>query len=233
MFNGFPKGDRATIMLPERFFSDLLSKIDDLAELKVTLYAMWALQQREGPYRYLRLRDFTDDPIFAEGMGSAEAIRGGVEKAVARGTLIALQVALSAGQETLYFINTERGRNAAASLERGDWLPGEHDRPVRLTERPNLFALYEQNIGPLTPLLADALAEAERSYPYEWLLEAIRAAVENNKRSWRYVAAILKRWETDGKPERTSASSPPAADDGEVNPYLRSAYFQRRSGEQE
>lgn len=232
MFNGFPKGDRATVALPERFFSDLLSKIDDLAELKVTLYAMWALQQREGPYRYLRLRDFTDDPIFAEGMGSAESIRGGVQKSVARGTLIALQVALSTGHETFYFINTERGRNAAASLERGDWQPGEHDRPVRLTERPNIFVLYEQNIGPLTPLLAESLADAERSYPYEWLLEAIRAAVENNKRSWRYIEAILKRWETDGKPESKSAVKPPVSADGDVNPYLRSAYFQRKSGEE-
>ncbi len=226
-FNGFPKGENATILVPSRFFSDLLPHIDDLAELKLTLYCFWALQQRESVYRYLRLRDFLGDPTFAASMGSTQAeaegaVRAALARAVTRETLLAADVPTTNGNETLYFVNTERGRRAVEALLRGDWQPGGSDHPISLVQdRPNIFTLYEENIGALTPLLAETLADAERSYPYEWLVEAIRAAVENNRRSWRYVEAILKRWAIEGKPNGRAAK----AVEPDVDPYLRGAYF--------
>jgi len=59
--------------------------------------------------------------------------------------------------------------------------------------------LYEQNIGALTPLIADELRDAEQTYPAKWIEEAIKIAVENNTRRWRYVSAILERWRLEGK----------------------------------
>ncbi|MFN7210167.1 MAG: DnaD domain-containing protein [Aggregatilineales bacterium] len=228
-FDGFPKGERETTLVPTRFFSDLLPYIDDLAELKLTLYCFWALQQRESAYRYLRLRDFLDDPTFVAGMGAdsaaaERAIRAALERALARQTLLAADVPTVNGSETLYFMNTERGRRAIEALQRGDWQPESADYPIRLLpERPNIFALYEENIGAITPLIAETLADAERTYPYEWLVEAIRAAVENNRRAWRYVEAILKRWAVEGKPNARPAKSA----EPEVDPYLRGSYFQQ------
>ncbi len=61
------------------------------------------------------------------------------------------------------------------------------------------FALYESNIGPLTPMIADALQDAEKTYPPDWIKDAIALAVENNKRNWRYCETILKRWQAGGK----------------------------------
>ena len=61
-------------------------------------------------------------------------------------------------------------------------------------DRPNVFKLYEENIGPLTPMIADALKDAETIYSIEWIAEAIELAVKNNKRNWKYSEAILKRW---------------------------------------
>ena len=46
-FNGFPPGKTRTTVIPNQFFSELLPTIDDLVELKLTLYCMWALQQQE------------------------------------------------------------------------------------------------------------------------------------------------------------------------------------------
>ena len=66
-------------------------------------------------------------------------------------------------------------------------------------QRPNIFVLYEQNIGPLTPLLAEELMEAEDTYPAAWIEDAFREAVELNKRSWRYIQRILERWAAEGK----------------------------------
>ena len=59
---------------------------------------------------------------------------------------------------------------------------------------PTVFRLYEQNMGPLTPLIADRLIKALETYPTEWIEEALGEAVAYNRRSWRYVARILENW---------------------------------------
>jgi DnaD/phage-associated family protein len=69
-------------------------------------------------------------------------------------------------------------------------------------ERPNIFRLYEENVGPLTPLMADVLREAEKVYPVNWLEEAFSIAVQRNARSWRFVEAVLKRWKEEGRDEQ-------------------------------
>jgi DNA replication protein len=205
-FSGFPDGKLRLTPVPNRFFSDLLPIIDNLAELKVTLYAFWALTQKEGKVRYMRLTDFLNDPEFIKGMGptneiAAEALLDGVERAVARGTFLHVNIESADGKMDLYFLNTEKGRAAVDGITRGAWRPNPDDEePITLlVERPNIFVLYEQNIGVLTPLVADELRDAEQTYPTRWIEEAIQLAVENNARKWRYVLSILERWRTEGK----------------------------------
>jgi DnaD/phage-associated family protein len=66
-------------------------------------------------------------------------------------------------------------------------------------DRPNIFTLYEQNIGLLTPLIAEDLKDAINHYPEEWIEAAFREALQHNKRKWSYISAILRRWETEGR----------------------------------
>ncbi len=78
------------------------------------------------------------------------------------------------------------------------------------TTKSNLFGVYESNIGPLTPMIADALQDAEKTYPFDWIKESISLAVENNKRNWRYCEAILKRWQASGKDDGKGKEKPKA-----------------------
>lgn len=205
-FSGFPSGKLRMTQVPNLFFSDLLPIIDNLAELKITLYAFWALGQKDGKVRYMRLTDFLNDPEFVKGLGptinlATDALLDGVERAVARGTFLHVNVESADGKMDLYFLNTEKGRAAVEGITKGEWRPNPNeDEPITLlVERPNIFILYEQNIGPLTPLVADELRDAEQIYPLRWIEEAIQLAVENNVRKWRYVLAILERWRQEGK----------------------------------
>jgi DNA replication protein len=66
-------------------------------------------------------------------------------------------------------------------------------------ERPNIFVLYEQNIGLLSPMIAEELKDAADHYPEEWIESAFREAILYNKRKWSYIRAILRRWETEGR----------------------------------
>ena len=205
-FPGFPDGKMRLTAVPNLFFSDLLPIIDNLAEMKVTLYAFWALNQKEGKVRFLRLTDFLNDPAFLKAMAptptmATELLLDGVERAVARGTFLHVNIGSADGKMDLYFLNTEKGRAAVEGITRGEWRPmPDEDEPITLlVERPNVFVLYEQNIGPLTPMIAEELRDAEQTYPARWVEEAIQKAVENNVRKWRYVLSILERWREEGK----------------------------------
>jgi DnaD/phage-associated family protein len=102
--------------------------------------------------------------------------------------------------ETYYFINSPQGRAAVKAIESGEWQGANKEQtPVQLTpERPNIYQLYEENIGLITPMMADILKEDEADYPADWIEEAIRQAVAHNARNWKYVQAILKRRRTEG-----------------------------------
>jgi DnaD/phage-associated family protein len=197
IFPGFLPGSARPVPLPDAFFSDLLPLIDDLGEMQVTLACFRIVTRKSGSPRAIRWADLTAD----DGLRAAldePGLRTGLERAVTRGTLLHVLVDVGDGPEDLYFINTERGREAARELQRGE-------RPERLApaeppvpsaaERPNIFKLYEQNIGLLTPMLADELRDAEASYPAAWIEDAFREAVRQNARSWTYVRKILERRE--------------------------------------
>ena len=203
-FNGFGKRDKK-IMLPEAFFSDLLPLIDDLAELKVTLFCMWAMQQREGRYRYLTHTDFTANEPFLAGLRAAcphqepeETLAAGLKRAIERGTLITAEITRSDGTpHTLYFMNTARGREAREAIAQGNWT--DTAQVEILPPRPTIYRLYEQEIGALTPMIADELKDIEQNYLDEWIRDAVRVAVREQKRHIRYISAVLERWRKEGK----------------------------------
>jgi DNA replication protein len=187
-FKGFTDSETFT-QIPDSFFR-LLKVIKDTDELKVTLYAIWWIDHTEGSFRALSKTDFDVKQL---GI-SEEEIRHGLEKAVKRGSMLRSQHE----SDVVYFLNSPRGRAAAEAFAKGQLREsgGIMSGPL---ERPNIFKLYEENIGPLTPLIADMLKEAEELYREEWFEEAFTIAVKNNKRNWRYVEAILKRWKEEGK----------------------------------
>jgi DNA replication protein len=208
-FAGFPPGRLRTTPVPNLFFADLLPAVDHLGELKVTLYCFWRLSLKEGTFRYVRRAEFLADDTLLRGLAvgrreAEAALEDALERAVARGTLLHVSVQGAAAAEDLYFMNTPKGRAAIEGLTRGEWRPsGDPETPIDLlVERPNIFNLYEQNIGPLTPMIAEELRDADETYPAAWIEEGIRLAVTNNARSWRYVLAILERWRAEGKDDR-------------------------------
>lgn len=77
--------------------------------------------------------------------------------------------------------------------------------------RPNIYAVYEQEIGVLTPSISNKLELAEKEYPPGWVEDALKEASRNNKRSWAYAEAILKRKKSDGltdKPKKPAGPTP-------------------------
>jgi len=225
-FIGFPDVKMRPVIIPDHFFMDLLPQIDHLAELKLTLHCFWLLNEQSGELRYLRGDDLRKDATLLGSLTIASDLRtpqatlaDALQRAIARNTLLRLDIETDsptgspAGSpagvvsEDWYFINTVKGRQTMALIRQGKLhelqavIPDEARLSVA---RPNIFTLYEQNIGLMTPLIADQLRDMEKSYAPDWVYEAFEIAVSRNKRSLRYIQAILKRWETEGKDSHTN-----------------------------
>ncbi|MCH7616331.1 MAG: DnaD domain protein [Chloroflexi bacterium] len=218
-FTGFPDSGLATAV-PNLFFSRVMPEISDPAELVVSAYFFFAAQLHKRRPHYVSREELAADRTLIRALanltGKSAAASGadhgalsrGLDLAVKRGTLIrALSGETSDGSAgDVYAVNNPSNYRALESLPEvrlREPLP-----PAPGEAAPNIFALYEENIGSITPLIAEELKDAEQRYPAQWLREAVREAVELNKRSWRYVASILRRWETEGPSYEKSERDP-------------------------
>jgi len=216
-FKGYQSKETLTA-IPDAFFRELVGKIDDLAELKVTAVSLWHLTNQSGPDRWLRHSDLSADLL---GLSDQEKIAA-LERAVERGSLLAA----GEGARRRYYLNSPQGRAAltrAAQAAAGD----VEARDVPPLERPNIFQLYEDNIGPLTPLIAEALKDAQATYSEAWVSDAIGEAARYNRRSLRYIEAVLKRWKDEGRAQKQNRRD--AEKDGWEDLDRRIAELRRRS----
>ena len=211
-FQGFPRRVHS-IPVPAPLFGPLLEEIDDFDELKCTLRLVWLLQQRKGFPRFVTLQEVFADRVLAsalsvDGRPDQGRVEAALSRAVGRGTLITTTVEQAGQMHMAYALNTEADRQAVASISTS--IQPDRDQGGEqweaATERPNIYVLYEANIGMLSPMIVDELREAEDLYSVVWIEDAFREAVSQNKRSWRYISRILERWDQegrhDGKPGR-------------------------------
>ena len=205
--------DMAWIPVPAPLLGGLLADITDPAELKLILRILWHIHQKKGEPRPVRPSELYSDRVIADAFGlKGEALEitidNALKAAVERGIFI--QAETQQG-EPLFILNIQPERAALAST--ADLTAVAQPGPKTETwdspdDRPGVYVLYEQNIGALTPLIAERLREADETYPGDWIGEAIKIAVENNVRNWKYVSAILERWQVEGRVDGESRRDP-------------------------
>ena len=217
-FPGFPARSRQT-PIPNLFFTAVLPEVDDITELKVCLGLFWKLSWKKGYPRFVTLKEMAGDLDLMTGLSHGGAdpsarLQQGLERSLARGTFLHLALerptsleksGAPAGKETehLYFLNTDADRSAINRVRSGEVDLGALPKVEAMPEPPehrNIFGLYEENIGVLTPLIAEELKEAEREYPFAWIVEAFKEAVRMDRRRWRYIQRILEHWKAEGLP---------------------------------
>ena len=202
-FSGFPSNVNA-IAVPEPVLGELLERIQDLAELKVTLRAFWLCHRRPGRPPAVSLDEFLNDKVLVDGLAHLEGtprqnIQRGLDLAVQRRTLLAFDSDGPPPGGKNYAVNTAANRRALAARPAAAQPSVEEPAYEPAGQKPNIFTLYENNIGTIGPFMSEQLRDAEGQYPWPWIDEAFRIAVTRNARSWAYISAILKRWEEEGK----------------------------------
>ncbi len=205
-FSGVPSGALKFTSVPNVVFSELLPLMDDLAQVHVALHVFYLLSQKKGSPRYVTFDELRGDTTLMHALDfKSEKLKRGLEKAVTCGALLQLE----ADSAAWYFFNTPESRKAFEKIRNGELKLAKKVSFLEAdaVETPNIFKLYEQQIGPLNPIIVEELKEAESEYPPDVILDAFRIAAENNARSWKYVSKILLDWTRKHKHEKTRRPS--------------------------
>lgn len=207
-FPGFHEETTNQVHIPEQFFRLLLPNIDNLDELKLSIYIMWRFDRMDGPFHYLHLSELNHDNALLRSLDSdpersTKKLQNALKRALKRGTLLQGNLALGGSTEKIICLNSPKGRVMLEAIKRGEWQGADRlQGGLDATQQVNIFQLYEAHIGPLTPMIADVLRDAEKTYQAAWITDAFRIAVEKNIRNWHYIEAILRRWQEEGRNDR-------------------------------
>ena len=182
-------GEREFTSLPDVFFTQIMPKIQDIAELKVTLYIFYLLNHKRRYNRFVTRGELSSLSLMEM---EEETLEHALSLAKEHGTILQATLNIDGKPEEAYFITTESGKEA---ITESNVIASK----AQQSHQENIFALYEQNIGVITPMIAEELKGAEKLYPPQWIDEAFKEAVRMNKRSWKYIARILERWAREGK----------------------------------
>ncbi len=187
----------------EHFLDQVLPRLNDADLIKVMFFIQYRCERQEGENHYLFLRQIMNSSTLQHWMGGndiEERIKQSLRDAINSSLLLPGKHS-SFPNKTLIFINDEIGKASLQRLEQGLWQPTPTDHALEPQSPPqkNIYQLYEENIGPLTPLLSEDLTAAQEEFPAHWIEEAFHIAVQNNARSWRYIDAVLKSWQKEGK----------------------------------
>jgi DNA replication protein len=226
-FKGFPARMEFT-PVPNPVFSAILPEISDITELKVMLYIFQLVYPKKGNIRFVSFSEMANAPGLRNSIKdyTPEGLKKALAALVDKQIILNLELTKRDQSETIYFINNEANKTTIEKIQSGELkLPEMEYRknlPAPSEQVSDIFTLYEENIGMLTPLIADELKEAEKQYPEAWIREAIKESVSLNKRNWRYIARILEHWSAEGKDDGTYRGHPKKNTDPDK--YIRGKY---------
>ncbi|MFZ3151723.1 MAG: DnaD domain protein [Anaerolineaceae bacterium] len=195
---GFSRDLNLNLKLPGDFLLRISREPVESDLILVLLSFFHLLSSQEKPVQVMQeftLKEASLDPLF---QGNSERLQAALDQALESGLLLRYTDARQSGyllpgtpEGQALFNALASGEAAMESLLLAELVP--------LQVRPNIYKLYEANIGPLTPMIAEMLREDETTYPVEWIEDAIGEAVQHNARNWKYVRAILKAWKEKGR----------------------------------
>ncbi len=234
---GFPlPDDFATTRIPNAVLGRVLSTIDDAVEIKLILRALWLLEHQRGYPRYITRDDLRRDRVLSVVIPDQSDFDLILKSAIERGIFLEATI----NNNICLMFNTESARRASIEVsstssdlnkDNNGW-----ESPAASTGFADAFRAYEENIGILSPMIRQSILAELENFTDEHITHAIRIAVENESRSWSFVAGVLRRWARDGIPhERTDGTARGGSDrerisQAELRRYLDAQRKRDRTG---
>ena len=202
-FDGFTSGAPVT-PLPQALLRDLVPAMSDPAELIVSLYAIEAIARQRRYPRRVSLSDLRESRSLIEALASfcpdrevEDAFLQGLDAASNRGSLLMARSVQDGGWVEWIALNDADGKRAMASASMLLAARGVYGREAVHSSAPEIWQSAFGTAMP--PILSEQVKAAESRYGSDWMRDAFAESAANGVRSWRYVQAILERWETEGR----------------------------------
>ena len=217
--NGFPlSDDYAGTRVPNAVLGRVLSCVDDVDVIKLVLRAVWLLERQRGYPRYISVEHLQRDRVLSNVFVSTVTLERALDTAIEYGVIAKVVI----NGNACLMLNTESAQRAAmdgaitspvvgTKNADGDW-----DTPAASSMPSDAFRAYEDNIGLLSPMIRESILAALEDFTDDDITRAIRIAVENESRSWSFVAGVLRRWSREGIPDERTDGTTGGADDRRV-----------------
>ena len=234
---GFPlPDDFAATRIPNAVLGRVLASIDDADEIKLILRAIWLLEHERGYPRYITRDDLQRDRVLSVAIADQSDFDRILKSAIELGVFVEVSI----NNNICLMFNTESARRATIEVAPLADILNKYDNswdtPAVSTTTTDAFRAYEENIGLLSPMIRQSILAALEDFTDEDISRAVRIAVENESRSWSFVAGVLRRWARDGIPhERTEGKSGGGSDrerisQDELRRYLEKQRKRGRAG---
>ena len=144
--------NKKNFSFPIEILTKVLKKIENIETIKFLIFTLYRFQAEN-----LKIQFFTKSQI--ESSNSLSEILADIKKLdiilkelVDLGVFISIETNYKNKKEQLYLLNNARNRAAIRAIETGEWLPKSNVEEITFVDRPNIYQLYEDNIGALTPM---------------------------------------------------------------------------------
>ena len=217
---GFPlPDDYATTRVPNTVLGRVLSSINDADEIKLILRAVWLLEHQRGYPRYITIDDLRRDRVLSVTLPDQSDFDRILKSAIKHGVFVEVSI----NNNARLMFNTASAQRASVDnsatpeVSNNDSDVNGWDTPAASTRHADAFQAYEENIGILSPMIRQNILSALEDFTDEDITHAIRIAIENESRSWAFVAGVLRRWTRDGIPhERRDGTARGGSERGRI-----------------
>ena len=236
--NGFPlPDDYSTTRVPNAILGAVLSEVKDVETITLILRSVWLIERQRGYPRYISVAALNRDRVLSAILSDTRRFDECLSTVLELGVLA--EVTMNGNRCVM--LNTVSARRASlqavVSYTDTDDSDGGWDTPAQSTLPPDAFRAYEENIGTLSPMIRESIMTALQDFTDEDISRAIRIAVDRERRSWSYIAQILRRWIKEGIPNEhgtgTLQREPEERDvsEDQLNRYIEYLRRQQKRGD--
>ena len=231
----FPLSDDfGSTRVPNAVLSAVLDEVEEAETVKLILRAVWLLERKRGFPASITVNELRHDRVLIRVFKSEERFDAALDQSLNLGVLIKFELN-NADALMLNTVSATRqvkhvkGRKSE-KIEEVGWAASVG------SEMPeDAFRAYEENIGLLSPMIRENITAALQDFSDEDIIEAIRITVENESRSWSFIAGVLRKWARDGVPNDRRTRTPRGSEDttrvpaSELRRYLEQQWKKERS----
>lgn len=71
----------------------------------------------------------------------------------------------------------------------------KNDKELGSSSVENPFDFFQQNFGMMNPYQMQEITQWQTDHSDEWIVEAMKSALDQQRRNWGYVKGIMRRWQ--------------------------------------